>query len=390
MAVYKKYNLKRLKPKDKNWALGTWWMEFMLNGNRVHKAIPTAKTKDDATRAENAEREAIYRGMYNKSSSVKRFQEFVETVFIPWAKANKRSWAHDEFRSKYLIEFFGNTKLEHIQPLGIERYKQQRLSTNSQRKRKYSPSSVNRDLQLLSKIFSMAIDNGIVSVNPVSRVRKFREGEGRERFLTYNEEKRLLAQLVGSKVYLRPVIIIAIHTGLRKSELLSLKFEHCNLTDKEVFYGLSGRDVIIPPNHLLVEKSKNGKARTVPINSTVKAELELLRQDAPEKEFVFTSHRTGVNYQEIKKGFKKACEDAGIPHGQMTAGGLTFHDLRHTFATRLREAGVHEIDICQLMGHSSIKMTRRYAHGQSDQMFSAVEKLVEKRGEVIKFKRKTA
>lgn len=236
----------------------------------------------------------------------------------------------------------------------------------------------------------MAVDNGLINFNPVSRVRKFREGEGRERFLTRDEESRLLNQLVDSRAYLRPVIILAIHTGLIKSELLSLKFEHCNLTQKEVFFGLTGRDVLIPANHLPVEKSKNGKPRVVPINSVVKAEIEKLRQDAKAGEYVFTSDRTGAGYQEIKKGFKKACEEANIPHGQLTPGGLTFHDLRHTFATRLREAGVHEIDICQLMGHSSIKMTRRYAHAQSNVMSDAVEKLATKKGNVVKFKRKTA
>jgi len=242
----------------------------------------------------------------------------------------------------------------------------------------------------LSKILSMAVENGIININPVSRVKKFREGEGRERFLTYEEEKRLFAQLVETKKHLRPVVPIAIHTGLRKSELLSLRFEHCNLSDEQVFYGFNGRDVVIPSNHLLVEISKNGKPRVVPINSHLKVEIEALRQDAPTSEFVFASNRTGVNYQDVKKGFRKACEDAFIPYGQNTAGVLVFHDLRHAFATRLREKGVPEIDICQLMGHSSIKMTRRYAHGQPKIMLNAVDMLTESPGKVVEFKRKTA
>jgi integrase len=90
----------------------------------------------------------------------------------------------------------------------------------------------------------------------------------------------------------------------------------------------------------------------------------------------------------IRSGFKEACKLAEIPHGQIAAGGIVWHDLRHTFATRLREQGVHELDIMQLMGHSSVRMTTSYAHGTPRVIQNAVDTLTEKRGEVVEFNRK--
>src|SRR5207253_2970629 len=76
--------------------------------------------------------------------------------------------------------------------------------------------------------------------------------------------------------------------------------------------------------------------------------------------------------------------------GQTKAGGLTWHDLRHTFATRLRGERVHELDIMQLLGHSSLGVTAGYAHGMTTVIQSAVDKLAEPRGEVVEFARRAS
>jgi integrase len=103
---------------------------------------------------------------------------------------------------------------------------------------------------------------------------------------------------------------------------------------------------------------------------------------------VFCNYRTGVNYTTLKKGFKSACLAAEIPIGQNTPSGITFHDLRHTFATRLAERGVDESVRMALLGQSSIKMVRRYSHATPETMQDAVNRLSQKAGDVIEFKRK--
>jgi len=146
-------------------------------------------------------------------------------VFVPWAKASKRSWQDDEERARPLKEFFAGKRLRDITPMLIEQFKQQGMKTDTLHKRKRSPATINRELQVLSKVFSMAYDNGLVETNPMQRVHKLREAPARERYLTDEEEKRLFAVLVGRRAHIRP-IVVALQTGMRQGEILGLRWEH--------------------------------------------------------------------------------------------------------------------------------------------------------------------
>ncbi len=126
------------------------------------------------------------------------------------------------------------------------------------------------------------------------------------------------------------------------------------------------------------------------MNPLVRTVLSEAVQDASGGELVFSLARNGVSSVTIRRGFEKGCEAGEVTFGQTKAGGLTWHDLRHTFATRLRGQGVHELDIMQLLGHSSIGVTAGYAHGMTDVIQSAVDKLATPRGEVIEFARRAS
>lgn len=194
--------------------------------------------------------------------------------------------------------------------------------------------------------------------------------------------------LQGRLAHLRCPIIVAVDTGMRKTtDLLRLQIEHVNFGDSPVFFNINGKDVEVMPNHLLVVKSKNKKPRTIPMTARVRSELLEVIQGRAEGP-VFSSARTGINLVEIKKGFKRACELASIPHGQNKPSGLTFHDLRHTFATRLAERGVGETARMALLGQSSTKMVRRYSHATPEAMAEAVSRLEQRAGEVLEFRRK--
>lgn len=185
--------------------------------------------------------------------------------------------------------------------------------------------------------------------------------------------------------YLRPAVIVSVGTGLRKSELLRLEVNHVNFGKASKFCAVNGRDVEIPPNWLLVVKSKNRKPRIIPMNSMVRGALSGAIQDASGSELVFSQARCGVDSETIRSGFASACKKAEITCGQTKAGGITWHDLRHTFATRLRGERVHELDIMQLLGHSSIGVTAGHAHGMPTVIQNAVDKLAEPRGTVVEF-----
>jgi integrase len=271
---------------------------------------------------------------------------------VPWAKASKRSWQDDEERAKPLKEFFACKRLRDITPMLIEQFKQQRLKTKTLHKRDRSPATVNRELQVLSKVFSMAYDNGLVETNPMRRVHKLREAPARERYLTDDEEKRLFAVLVGRRAHLRPMVVVALQTGMRQGEILGLRWEHVDFDQKTIF----------------VAHTKTGRPRRIPMSKSVDVELRSLKQDASSEEHVFSYSRTGLKLTTFRHSWEGACKEARI-------SGLRFHDLRHTFATRLRAKGVHEMDIMSLLGHTTLQMTSRYTHAMPQNLRAAVDSL---------------
>ena len=383
--VYKRYQGRRLKPGDKNWAKGKWVVEFMLKGHRIFRSIPRARTRAEAEEAQREIEGQIDGGSYSSSRSV-LFSQFVDSQYVPWAEANKKSHADDRRRAKVLKNFFGNERLRNITPFRIESLKSSLVGKKTVRGTPRSGATVNRYLALLSKIFSLAHDNRMMDKNPCSRVRRLEEGGKRERYLTGDEETRLTKVLTGDLDYLRAPIVISLNTGLRRSELLSLKASEINLGQMVVFSRVNGRDIAIPPGCLLVAKSKNKESRIIPLNQEVREALKAVVGEAPEGETIFTVARNGVSASTIKTGFEQACNRAGITYGLTRVGGLTWHGLRHTFATRLRAAGVHGFDIKELMGHKTLSVTADYAHGSPEAMRRAVERLREPPTRVVEFR----
>jgi len=359
---------------------GIWTVEFMIRGQRVKRALPEARTKAQAQQVETQLRQEVFDGKYGRAAGTHDFAEFVQKVYLPWAKAEKRSWKHDEFRGRTLCRYFAGKQFRDITPMLVEKFKRDRLNTTTVRHTQRSPASVNRELQLLSKIFTMALDNGLVESNPVSRVRKLREGGRRERYLTYEEEERLMNALTGRRAHVRPVVVIALNTGMRRGEILAMRWEHVNFGALAVFLSVRGKEIEIKPNHLLVPDSKSGKPRLIPMNNEVRGELLRLKQDAGGDGFVFTSARTGVNLTEVKRAFKSACREAGIEN-------LRFHDLRHTVATRLKTR-VDAFTLRDLLGHATIRMTGDYTHATPEDLQEAVSLLDGRPGEVIELERR--
>jgi integrase len=362
MAVYKRFNGKRIKPNDPNWERGTWVVEFSLRGHYVKEVVPEARTKKQAEQVEVQIQQAIFDRKYNRASAVTRFSDFVDGVFLTWARENKRSWKDDEQRAGKLKEFFGYRAMRDITPMLIERFKSELRKSDSRYERPYSPATVNRYLQVLSRILSMAYANGIIDSNPMSRVKRLREPEPRQRYLNQyaeDEEEGLMKALA---VYGEHVIALAeldLEVGMRLGELLNARWT----------------DVDEVGQHILIVKTKNDKPRLVPLTARALEILKRLRQDASDNELIFDSTRTGRKRRQLMVCFKQAVQEAGI-------GNFHFHDLRHTFATRLRAANVHEYDIADLLGHSTTpgdtrntKVTRGYAHGIPKRLRDAVNSL---------------
>jgi integrase len=365
MAVYKRYKKRRLKPSDQDWDKGTWYVEFTLRGHYVKEAIPEARTRRQAEQVETQIRQSIFDRKYNKASTATLLSDFVDKVFLPWSCDNKRSYSDDKQRTKRIKEFFGPKRaIRDITPLFIEKFKSELRKSDSKFKRPFSPSTVNRYLQVLSRILSMAFENGIIDSNPMERVKRLKEPEPRERYLNqyaFDEEERLMNALAPFGDHLVALAELDLEVGMRLGEILNARWWDIDLTGR----------------YISIRQTKTDKPRKIPLTARALEILRALRQDASEDERIFDHKRTGRRRRQLMVCFQQAVKNAEIDD-------FHFHDLRHTFATRLRAANVHEYDIADLLGHSTTKndtrgtaITRGYAHGVPMRLRDAVDNLEE-------------
>jgi integrase len=244
---------------------------------------------------------------------------------------------------EHLYEYFGKERqLTEVSPVLIEGYK-------ARRRDKVSGSTVNRELALLKRMFNLAITWDLfLDANPVRKVKFFRKFNTGLRVVSPEEEKSLLQN---ASPYLKDLICFALNTGLRIGEIFSLRWSNVDLK--------KGILVVFAP--------KTQKLREVPINSETRKVLEAWHL-GKKGESVFYNPETGKPFVDLKNGFGLACEKAGI-------SGVTWHTLRHTFASRLVGSGVDIVTVKELLGHSSISVTMRYAHTNFDSKRAAVERL---------------
>ena len=213
-----------------------------------------------------------------------------------------------------------------------------------------SGSTCNRYRSFLSSIFSYAVRDGIVPVNPCVRVPKFKESDHRIRFLAEDEEAALRQAMRSRAPAFEAELDLAINTGMRRGEQFSLKWENVDLDRGTLtVFGKTGR-------------------RFVPVNSAARAALLKLYRASNGSAFVCQRGASDLP-ADRSRWFREALATAKIEN-------FRWHDRRHTFASRLVMAGVDIRTVQELLGHKSILMTMRYAHLSPDHKLAAVERIV--------------
>lgn len=367
--------------------------EFMEGGKRYYGCFngkggkPVARDKKEAKELEFKERLKVRNGPLfeeQERERLKDFATFVDEVYLPFARENHADSDHAEFRCGVLKEFFAGKRFDEITMLAVVSYINERLRSDTVRKevledgaklsRKRSPTTVNKEVTLLSSIFIMAIRERVTHSNPCDELPKSVRSKiparrKRNRVLSADEERRLFGEgLTGRREHLREPVEVALYTGMRRGEVLGLKPEHVNLERMPRSFIVKGETWVIKPGWLLIEKSKNGKPRTIPMSGRVRRVIERLCAEATTGGYVFESIRTGRKITDVKRGFTSACSEAGVEN-------LTFHDLRHTWSTRAAEMGVPEHVRRDIMGHSSQSMTGDYTHATPEAMEEAMERV---------------
>jgi len=316
-----------------------YYIDYYAYGKRKRERVSPSKKL-----AENVLNKRKLQVVENKFLDIKKefkikFEDFADEYLELHSKPNNRSWMKSDVHNlTALKKFFSGRYLYQITPMLVEKFKAQRI-------KKVAPATVNRNLACLKCMFNKAIQWGKVSSNPVKHVKLFKENNKRLRYLEREEIVKLLANC---NKYLRAIVVVALNTGMRKGEILSLKWQ----------------DIDFRRGIIYIINSKNNERREIPINEKVKTAL-IRTKKHPDSAFVFCK-TDGEPFGDIKKSFLKALEKSGIIK-------FRFHDLRHTFASHLVMSGVDLNTVRELMGHKSIEMTLRYSHLSPDHKRRAVD-----------------
>lgn len=249
---------------------------------------------------------------------------------------------------KNLRAFFGDSLIKDVTPSVVSRYKAKCLE------KKYSRETILRELGLLRRIFNIAIlEWELCKENPVPKALKTlgKVDSKRVRYLSLDESQRLSIAL---PAWLRPIVTIARHTGLRRSNIVELTWPQVDLV----------KQIVVVP------RTKNGSPIGIPLTNTATRTLATLQKVRHlHSPFVFCNdegkgHSPGM----VTTAFRRAVKQAEIKN-------LRFHDLRHDFASKLVQAGVDIHVVKELLGHSDLRMTIRYCHLAPENLRSAVNVL---------------
>lgn len=318
-----------------------------------------------------------------KEASADTFKEYVEQTYSPWAMANRKDGKATVERLKAcFFDAFGKKKLGDITPWIVEKWRTQRIKDGK------APSTINRDIVALKSALSKAVEWGDAKENTIASVKLAKlDHAAVVRYLSKDEEARLRkalderehrireARKSGNKWretrdrekfpdlkatafadHLKPLLLLALNTGMRRGELFSLTWECV--------------DVVGASLAVAGDTAKSGKTRHIPLNAEALAVLKGWRKQTNGEGVIFKSH-TGEKFDNIKKSFASVLGAANIQN-------FRFHDTRHSFASKLVMAGVDLNTVRELLGHGDIKMTLRYAHLAPEHKAAAVARLVAK------------
>lgn len=277
------------------------------------------------------------------------FPELVSWYLSLPVTRKKKTYDKDVQRSDFLLNYFGEMKADMIKPSMVESFQYQMSQTKSARGRNYSNATINRAVAMLKRMYNLAIREDMVIKNPCWKVAMLPE-KPRDRVLSADEYERLFVEL---SPRIKPIVKVAFNTGMRCGEILNLTWDRVDLAKGFI--------------DLRAEDTKTSEPRRVYMNEEVKNLVEDAgKVRSLNHDYVFIHKGKRIKY--ISVGFKNAVERAGL-------GDFRFHDLRHTFVTIARKAGVPQSVIMKMTGHKTAAMFHRYNNVDDEDLVVAVSSL---------------
>jgi integrase len=319
-----------------------WWIRYKVAGVRHREKVGKRQDAIDTLAARKAERAAGTPFPKNMKKRGVKFKEIANDALDWYRNHGRKDFRNFNSRMQIILEDFAESVAAEMTPGDIDKWIG---------KHKWSPATKNRYRNVFGKSFKIAWADGKVTSNPAHLVELRPENNTRIRYLLDDEETRLRKVIERRFSMHLPAFEVALHTGMRKSEQFTLEWACVEFERTKV----------------QLDETKNGSNREIPMNKTCLAAFRQLKSVRPHNGRVFQSIY-GEDLNNPRKWFDAAVAEAEIVN-------FHWHDLRHTFISRLVMAGVDLRTVQELAGHKTIQMTMRYAHLAPEHNQAAIEKL---------------
>ncbi|MFH1537320.1 MAG: site-specific integrase [bacterium] len=351
-----------------------WWIRYSHNGKQRKESTGTTNKKLAKEILDKIKGE-IVRDEFSLPQTRRReeisFEMLAERYIEDYSKLHKKSWPRDLDVVKALSCIFSGRVITEITPHDIEEYKRKRLQGEIKlvsrfQKKKPARATVNREVQMLGAMFNKADilfkqeDFNIPRDNPVKRVSMYKVNNQRNDFLQKDEIEAMLDAC--DENTLRPILLCAVTTGMRKDEILKLRWGQVDFNNDKINY-----------------IAKGGKRAVAELTHVFKAELLRMKTRANGSQAVFISKK-GTRRKDVRKAFNRALEDSGVAEARRQAEkpNFRFHDLRHTFASHLAMSSGSLVSVQKALGHTDPRTTQRYAHLAENYQKERIGEMVDK------------
>jgi integrase len=347
--------------------LRTWYFEFRQHGRKTRTKIgrypdcPVTKARNLAAtkRAELVDGKDPAADRRNMRDSL-TLRAFVNDHYRPWALLNRKSGHFSCLQITAGFQTILDRKIVSLRMADFTQVRTWRLTHTLERaKAPATHKTINKNFRVLQAAFNWGIEQGLIKSNPILGFKPGVEDRRHHiRAMTLEEERLILDVLADDDMLFRAAFLVSLDTGLRRGELLSLAWEQVDLISQKLT--VSG------------ELAKSSQTRSVPLTPRALGALEALQAQYGDTGRVFPMSPGAVYNRWLA-----VCSDAGVD-------GVRWHDLRHSFGSRLALAGVPLNVVKNLMGHSNLTVTEKYLHATRADEFAAIEVLSKANEEAIR------
>ena len=314
-----------------------------------------------------------------EKAKARTLEGFIESHYAPWVTAERRTGLATIKMLKFNFSNLMQLPLKDISPLLIEKWRAEQLKNGK------AAASINRNITAIKAVLSKAVAWSWLEISPLIKLKQLKtDNRANIRYLDQNEENKLLTALkerdqhyIDKRIsgnawradrgynllpeldknsfsdHLTPMVLLAINTGIRRGELFSLRWSNVDLNKATIT--VTG------------DNAKSGKTRHIPLNNNALLALKIWYQQNQNSDLVFPNHK-GQQMDNVRKSWDNILKNSNITN-------FRWHDLRHHFASKLVMAGVDLNTVRELLGHSDLEVTLRYAHLAPEHKAEAVARL---------------